>query len=429
MTRQIVPTRLFVFGSDDDQRWGVLVIPPTRNAPHVFVKDIHKRNRGDIYVRRGTTTDKALPSDYARFFAQHLDEHAYQQKVELRELRERVSSIEQRRSRRSRATTPGTPAPDPAVQTDEATHSLVDAITRHVGVQRDPISEGLMREARSIRAYITSAEIPWNLQVPSREDAAKLLETIEDRCREYWRAVALLRRHDDAAQYEEDLIASLALLAEETAPPPGHSYTDLGQYIRYYPLVFALYAAFVAGCISSRVTLLKKCAQLTLAGRSEYDDPEHIGFVFFYIHRAGGLFATQHPNYPNQTWCDPVATRIQAVIGSLVSDDDPRWKPERAFFAGEFLLCLVPLDMAPVEGQYTVGHPSSGSFMYHSVARVIIPRFLRDNVTWLEKVFTRNLSDMLADFDNTAAKVVSSRYWPDGFVRGAREAAYPTPPA
>ena len=61
-----VRSHVLLFGHDQEA-WGVIVIPPTRQAPHVFVHDIHKRSRGDIYVRRGTTTDKAGPADYVRF--------------------------------------------------------------------------------------------------------------------------------------------------------------------------------------------------------------------------------------------------------------------------------------------------------------------------------------------------------------------------
>jgi hypothetical protein len=88
-----VPSRLYMFGQGQ-QQWGVILIPPTRSAPHVFVKDIHKRSRGDIYVRRGTVTEKAMPADYARFFGQRLEEHAYQLRVEMRELHQRVNALE-----------------------------------------------------------------------------------------------------------------------------------------------------------------------------------------------------------------------------------------------------------------------------------------------------------------------------------------------
>jgi predicted HTH transcriptional regulator len=88
-----IQTKLFVFGEPGAQ-YAVLVIPPTRNAPHAFVREIERFKQGDTFVRRGTTTQKALPEDFARFFRLHLDEHAYQQQVEIRELRARVRALE-----------------------------------------------------------------------------------------------------------------------------------------------------------------------------------------------------------------------------------------------------------------------------------------------------------------------------------------------
>ena len=58
-----IRTHLYFF-TDGETQWGVLVVPPTRNAPHVFIADSHKRARGDVYVRSGTTTAKAQPEDY-----------------------------------------------------------------------------------------------------------------------------------------------------------------------------------------------------------------------------------------------------------------------------------------------------------------------------------------------------------------------------
>jgi predicted HTH transcriptional regulator len=80
-----IPTQVRIFGTGAEI-WGVIVVPPTRTAPHVFTKDICKRYRGDIYVRRGTTTDKAASLDYIRFFRQHLDEHTYEIREQLEKM-------------------------------------------------------------------------------------------------------------------------------------------------------------------------------------------------------------------------------------------------------------------------------------------------------------------------------------------------------
>lgn len=66
-----VTTHLFIF-EEDKQQWGALVVPPTRNAPHVFISDIHKRYRGDIYVRRVVQLLKKLYQGTMRDFSDNI---------------------------------------------------------------------------------------------------------------------------------------------------------------------------------------------------------------------------------------------------------------------------------------------------------------------------------------------------------------------
>ena len=46
-----ITTHVRIFNTEG-KTWGAIVIPPTKNAPHVFIRDIHNKHRGDIYVRR-----------------------------------------------------------------------------------------------------------------------------------------------------------------------------------------------------------------------------------------------------------------------------------------------------------------------------------------------------------------------------------------
>jgi ATP-dependent DNA helicase RecG len=84
-----IPVHIHIFRDEPEKTWGVLLIPPTRNAPHIFVKDGHKRNRGDIYVRRNTVTEKAMPADFGRFFRQQFEEHTFELRIEVKELKDR----------------------------------------------------------------------------------------------------------------------------------------------------------------------------------------------------------------------------------------------------------------------------------------------------------------------------------------------------
>lgn len=67
-----------------------------QESPHVFIKDIANKYRGDIYVRRGTITEKAMPEDYPRFFRLYVDEYTYELKQQLGNLRFELNEIEKK---------------------------------------------------------------------------------------------------------------------------------------------------------------------------------------------------------------------------------------------------------------------------------------------------------------------------------------------
>ena len=87
-----ITTHVRIFNTEG-KTWGAIVIPPTKNAPHVFIRDIHNKHRGDIYVRRGTVTEKVLPEDFPRFFRHHLDEYTYELRQEIKDVRSELEEI------------------------------------------------------------------------------------------------------------------------------------------------------------------------------------------------------------------------------------------------------------------------------------------------------------------------------------------------
>jgi predicted HTH transcriptional regulator len=89
-----ISTQVRIFGKNPET-WGLVVVPPTHTAPHVFSKDIDKRCRGEIFVRRGTITEKAIGHDFARFFRLHLDEHTYTLRQKIDGLSQEVASIQE----------------------------------------------------------------------------------------------------------------------------------------------------------------------------------------------------------------------------------------------------------------------------------------------------------------------------------------------
>ena len=87
-----VPTQVRQFG-DGANAWGVVVVPPSRGVPHIFVRDTEKYRRGDVYVRLGTTTTKAEPPDFTRFYGVHLENHTQDIREQLRVAQRELSQM------------------------------------------------------------------------------------------------------------------------------------------------------------------------------------------------------------------------------------------------------------------------------------------------------------------------------------------------
>jgi hypothetical protein len=301
---------------------------------------------------------------------------------------------------------------------------LLQAVDATFRASRDPIVDGLVQAARDVVAFLQGTAIRWDQQVPSKGEAEGLLQSIEDQCRTYWRALARIVQDDKSGRYDDAILGSLQLLAVDYAAPTGVAFTKLGVGLRYYPLVVALHIVYVVGVANRRSELLKRCTRLHLEPVREDDEPEHVGNALFYLRRSDELFQVFHPNYPQQRWCDGVATRLKAIVQSLIGDK-PVPPTDRDFFIGEFVLSLVPLDVPTDSQQYRIAVPASGNFLYFSGASRAIVRFLGKNVDWLGGGFERPLPDLLKEFDEKAHQLVSARCFGDGLVRGTVAAAYP----
>jgi hypothetical protein len=190
--------------------------------------------------------------------------------------------------------------------------------------------------------------------------------------------------------------------------------------------VVSLYVIFITAVSKKRYALIKQILELRLASRSPYEEPESLPSVLFNIRRAGQVFQTQHPGYPNQGWTDAVGSVIESILQRAINVDDPTWNRREAYFIGEFILCLTPLDVVDRDTKMpSIQHPSSGLFLYMSEANPIIKRFLRTESKSVAQIFERPFSDILKDFDKTAVNLLSGRPWAHGFAGGALREAFP----
>jgi hypothetical protein len=73
----------------------------------------------------------------------------------------------------------------------------------------------------------------------------------------------------------------------------------------------------------------------------------------------------------------------------------------------------------------SIGHPSSGLFLYFNEAEPVLKRFLKTEGNAAGKIFKRPFKEILQDFDKTAEKLISPGCFGDGFANGATAAAFP----
>lgn len=430
-----IKTHVLTF-TNDNKILGVIVVPPTRNAPHVFIRDIGNKHRGDIYVRRGTITEKALPEDFALFFRHHLEEYTYTMRQEIKDIQLNIEKIKKdlfdiKSSRTSGTVEEDTDKAAESLERKSKTHrrkstSLIQEIEETFASEEDHIKYGLIKEAKKIQSFLESNFIPWDLQVPSKEGGKELFSTIEKEAETYWIALSKILIRDDKGKYDEAIIQSLGYLARYYEPPSGITFTHLGQNIRYYPLVVSLYIIFIIGAFKKKLSLLKAISNIKLMGRSVYSEPLSIAYSLFFIRGARDVFQTQHENYPNSRWCEPVASYIKILIDQKVYIDDYIWDKDANFYIGEFLLSLLPLNIVDQDTGKPINRmPSSGLYIYIGSAIPSIRRFLRNERSWIEKIFSRPFGDILKEFDETAIKNTNILCTAAGFVSGAFESAFP----
>jgi hypothetical protein len=428
-----VTTHLFLF-SAEGKHWGAIVIPPSRNVPHVFMNDIHKRYRGDVYVRSGTTIVKAQPEDYARFFRQHLEAHTYEFQQTVNDLQRQVSTLTERLNSLYSAAGHGQQfrpiaegAQDSAQKiSDQELHipdkTVSERIRDKLAREEDVVAKGLFEEVRKINAFLDSNEIPWAAQVTDKQTTEEILRKIETVSSEFWRAVIELMMKDEKGIYHDALIRAFSYLARMVEPPTGVTYNQLGQGLRYYPVFVTLLLICIIGTTKKRNILLKSILKLNLRARSHYDFSLPITYVPHLIRRAQDFFQTSYEGYPQTRSCDSVGMYTKSMLDRFLTPDDPLWDKDTEFYRGEYLLSLSAMDSVDP----LIEQPSLGVYLFASHARPIITQFLEDNRDWLTKVFNRPLDQILSAFDQTAESVVrGAGCIATGFTSGALKAAFP----
>lgn len=426
-----VSTQVRQFGSGD-KMWGVIVVRPSNGAPHVFVRDAGKYNRGDVWVRVGTTSSKAEPADFGRFFRTHLEDYGREWRDEVRDVQREVERLKAELERLKipePKVSPAEPVSAPQVTTKDqetpvpapAPVSVLESVKRGFKKNADPVSAGLIEEATAVRKFLESRDIPWDVNNITKESGRAVVDKIEEKVGMFWKVLSTVVDNDDQGKYDSDIVEALSLLAFEPEVPASTTFTDFGTRIRYFPLVMSLYVVFLVGLQNKRHSLLKRVMGLTLLPKQYAEDSLPIGTALFYVRGASEIFQALRDDYPERRWCDSVGTYAQRWINLHLYPEMPKLERNKhMFYVAEFVLSVMPAAAENIE------RPASGQFYFMSESASIIRRYLKTEGQTLKELFGENLKTALNRFDQWGQKIaVSGNCWGDGFQAGATELVFP----
>jgi hypothetical protein len=433
-----VRTQFFIF-DDHGQQWGALAIAPSREIPHVLIKNLIDSVRGDVFVRLGSTTEKAGPADYARVFNYRFEDATYELReqnktltLDVASLKEQLRNLGDQKGHEAKINTePDAPEGSSASKSiiqeagadDFEYESLNEKIEKLLNKKRDPIGAELIHQAQYIKNLLEKDHIPWELRSMDKKGVEQILSEIEEYSFDYWRSLFLLTVSSESESYELAIVKSFQVLASKSDAPVGTPFTEFGRSIRYLPLFVSLYIVFI-GCIYSRnPKLLREILSIEVRGRTSYDTAVPIPFILIYTRAIESFLKPLHPNFPNQTWIDPCAAYVQSLLKRILIWDDPFWDFETEFFKGEFVLCLTPLDFPSPDGVRPLLYPIQGSYLHFNAAINSIKKMLKKDRAMLEKIFVHPFKPILEKFDEVGGQMVTG-FGGDGFTHGAADAAF-----
>lgn len=401
--------------------YGVFIIPPSFKIPHVFIKDFPDDKgeiyikRGDIFVRRGSTTDRAMPEDFVRFIGSYIKsvEKNLEYKLDLR-IKELEQKFEINKIK---------------ITKSELIKELSFLEEIEVFFSENPLKrleEKLKRISFDLDKFLQSDEIKWDLKIiykeNEKEQYKEIIDKINNNAKELWQAVVKIALKCDD-QSCDLLLEPINILAHEFRPPSGIPYTYEGTALRYYPLIVLLYILFIVGTFKKNDMLLRKIIQMDLKRESKWFLPDFL----FLVQDACRIFDTQYPEYPKGRWCYPLGEYIKNFLFDGIIDlEDPYLveQKDEHFYRGEFILSLFPLGVGKIRIKDTFGYtvPIPGTYIYHLEAWDIIKKFLKDEKDWLKKIYPKSIKDIFETFESTV-NIITNPYCISGleFIRHIKE--------
>src|SRR3989344_4591063 len=217
------------FETTDGKKWGVIVIPPRNNKPHMFFKDLscadrsRFRKKGEWFVRRGSTTDPGLPEDLAIISQRQMEVLLEPLRESIRSLKSRVGKTEDQYNsalfklvERAVSAIPGNVErkPEKASDLEMGVSDTIDVgeslgmdlparIKQKLRTPKNAIAEDLIVEAKTLREHLDSAnsELPWAPQLQNPEGNKKIISDLEDRTQVLQLSMATIMLSDIKGEY------------------------------------------------------------------------------------------------------------------------------------------------------------------------------------------------------------------------------------
>lgn len=361
---------VYVF-EEDNKRWVAFLIFPSTKQPHIFIRNGEGIQKGDWYVRRLTTTERAGPEDLVRVMRKPIE--ALQREINRVEARlngrldEAFSQIHRWTELLSSR---GLDAL--AREADPATRDAVSAglppherIRRRLGRSSDPVAEALNEAFDRLTSGVKSAGIPWAPHPATPEEAKGWIERLEEVALPAIQAVAALVALDEKGNYASLLQELLETYAEDFGEPPVNTtFNQAGRSLHLYPLVLLHYAVAVVAYAHQRVAYLRVLKNATWLVRNEKALPQ-VPEVQDRAIRSRELF-----HFADQkNLCDPLAMHAlplllkeQGILRGVLPRRALR-DPDQLFLEAELALALIGMENTlgemPFFGNYVYGSLSS----------------------------------------------------------------------
>jgi len=420
------------FSDPERGTWGVIVIPPSPDQPHILIRD----GGDDVvkhewWVRVNDRKERAGIGDYARVMSKAtarairpLEREHQRTILRLEALEGLVTGFGLQHGSAAVPVAGNLSAQAPSVIPFAASRlgSVADLVRATLSDGIDILRNALLEEALRLSGVMDAEhpDLPWMMGSHAKEQAAKALGFLEESTRPLAEAIAACVGSREVERVEDAVVKAFQVVGREPLPEGG-SWTSAMPKLRVYPLVLCLHVLAVTAATEGRGRLLRRVMNLRLdTERGRLDLP--MATALQVLHGASDYFKVVE----GDNWVLPVSKRLLDVVPGWCSPFVVGASPRGAFFVGEFALALAFLETRIGEPERATPFP--GMYLYFPEATGHISRLLRARPPWLEVLFPGKVGDMLAAFDKYSEHAVRSRGFADGFTRGALDAWTGKPP-